>query len=276
MIDSNNQDSQEILGEVLSQVAYQIREILGGSPSALQRMAPPHLRDENAALDGDAALVMQTFYRLLHLAGNLEGVRELDALPYPILTNDDIVGFVRTVVERAKLGAELQGLELEFQCDMLSHIIEMDAARIERMILNLLSNAFKFTPRGGKVSVTVRVEGKMVEIRVHDTGVGIPQEKLEKIFDRCRPPAVPDGSPTGMGFGLLIARKIAEDHGGSLVVFSRENEGTLVVASLSNRRSTVIRMNSGIIADYSGGFNQTLLELSDAVPKEAFQNKMMD
>ena len=273
MTDHKNEDH---LGEILSQVAYQMKDTMAAMYAALQRVAPSERRDEDAALDENAALLTRNFYRLRRLAGNLEEAAELDAPPCPVTTHDDIVGIVRAVTDRAAFAAEMLGLTLEVRCEVSSRIIAVDADRVERMLLGLLSNAFKFTPRGGTVTVTVLLFGKNVEIRVQDTGCGIPDHRMEEIFERYRYSFLPDGSPTGMGLGLPIARKIAEDHGGSLVVFSREGEGTLAVVSLPDRRSSSVGMGTKIVVDYSGGFNRTLLELSDALPKEAFRNKMID
>ena len=272
MRDLKNEDQ---LGEVLSQVAYQMKENMAAMYAALQRVAPSDLRDKDEALDENAAVLTRNFYRLRRLAGNLEEAAELDAPAPPITTNDDIVGIVRAVTDRAAFAAEMLGLTLEVRCEIASRIIAVDACRVERMLLGLLSNAFKFTPRGGKITVTVLLAGKNVEIRVQDTGCGIAPHRMEEIFERYRHSVLPDGSPTGLGLGLPIARKIAEDHGGSLVLLSQEGEGTLAVVSLPDRKCSTIGMGS-MIVDYSGGFNRTLLELSDALPKEAFRNKMID
>lgn len=273
MMDRKNEDN---LGEVLSQVAFQMKETMNTMYAALQRVAPADKRDEDDALDESAALLTRNFYRLRRLAGNLEEAAELDTPALPVTQNDDIVGLVRTVVERAAHAAELLGLGLEFESDVPSRIIALDAVRVERMLLNLLSNAFKFTPRGGTVTVTVHLAGRNVEIRVQDTGCGIPAEKMEGIFDRYRYALLPDGTPTGLGLGLPIARKVAEDHGGSLVLLSCEGEGTLAVAALEDKKCSTVGMNTMIVVDYSGGFNRTLLELADALPKEMFRNRMID
>lgn len=273
MTDHKNEDN---LGEVLSQVAYQIKATMETMYAALQRVVPMEQRDEDAALDENAALLTRNFYRLRRLAGNLEEAVELDTPPRPVTTNDDIVGIVCAVTERAAFAAEMLGLTLEVNCDLSSRIIAVDADRVERMLLNLLSNAFKFTPRGGKITVTVLLAGQHVEIRVQDTGCGIPAHRMEEIFERYRHASLPDGSPSGLGLGLPLARKIAADHGGSLVVISREGEGTLAVVSLPDRKGSRIGMGTMMMVDYSGGFNRTLLELSDALPKEAFRNKMID
>ena len=272
MTDHKNENN---LGDILSQVAFQMKENMDTMYAALQRVAPADKRDADTELDENAALLTRNFYRLRRLTGNLEEAAALDALPRPVTENDDIVGIVRAVVDRAQVGAELLGLTLEIKSDIDTRIIAVDAVRVERMLLNLLSNAFKFTPQGGKVTVSVRLAGRYVEIRVQDTGCGIPADKMEGIFERYRSFSIPDGSPKGLGLGLPVARKIAEDHGGSLILFSRDGEGAMAVATLEDKKSTAASMNMFLV-DYSGGFNRTLLELADALPKEAFRSKMID
>ena len=273
MTDHNRDDNLE---EILGQVAYRMKESMTTMYAALQRVAPPDRRDGDRELDENAAILTRDFYRLRRLAGNLEEAAELDAPPRPVTTTDDIVGLCRAVTDRAAYGAEQLGLTLEFKSDKASHIIAVDAVRVERLLLNLLSNAFKFTPAGGRVTVEVRVTMKFVELRVSDTGCGISAGKMDTIFERYRRSFFPDGSPAGLGLGLPIARKIAADHGGSLVVLSREGEGTTAVAALANQKTTGVGMMTMIAADYSGGFNRTLLELADALPREAFRSTMID
>jgi signal transduction histidine kinase len=86
------------------------------------------------------------------------------------------------------------------------------------MLLNLLENALKFTPPGGRVSISATNEGDRAVIRVNDTAGGIAPEDQGRIFDRFYRVARPRQSPTGAGLGLPIARWIAEAHGGSLML----------------------------------------------------------
>lgn len=273
MTDHKHEDD---LGEILGQVAYRMKESMTNMYAALQRVAPSWQRDEDAALDENAAILTRDFYRMRRLAGNLEEAAELDCPARPVTGNDDIVGLCRAVTDRAAYSAERLGLELEFKSDKASHIIAVDADRVERLLLNLLSNAFKFTRRGGHVTVEVRVNMRFVELRLSDTGCGIPADRMEGVFDRYRRSEIPDGSPAGLGLGLPIARKIAADHGGSCVILSKEGEGTTVVATLENRKAAGAGMMTYLTADYSGGFNRTLLELADALPAEVFRNRMID
>lgn len=268
-------DKNDELSGVLRQVAGQLRGSLGNIHGALERIAPPEKRDENDRLDMDAAVLCQSYYRILRLANNLSDALELDAPSRAKLRSDDIVGFCRTVMRKTEEPAELLGLELEFVCRKQSHIISMDAERLERLLLNLLSNAFKFTPKGGKITMEVRITPQQVELRLSDTGCGIPAEKLDTVFERYRQTERREPPPHGLGLGLPICRKIAQEHEGSMMLLSKQGEGTTVVVSLPNRKSAVQQMETFMI-DYAGGFNHTLLELSDALPRQAFAQKYLD
>lgn len=273
MQDHKNDDN---LNEVLGQVAYQMKETMDTMYAALQRVAPGDARDADGELDENAAMLTRNFYRLRRLSGNLEEAANLDAPVFPPQQNDDIIGLCAQITERSSHAAKLLGLTLEFKSERSSHIIALDAMRIERLLLNLLSNSFKFTPVGGKVTVEMNVTPRHVELKVTDTGCGISNEQKEHLFDRYRSSSFPDGSPRGLGLGLPICRKIAADHGGTLVVVSDEGKGTTVTVTLENKKSVMLRLNTWMVGDYSGGFNRTLLELSDALPKQAFKNRMID
>ncbi len=261
--------------EVLRQVSSQLRYSLGNIHSALERIAPAEARDGDEGLDMNAAILCQSYYRILRLTNNLSDAVDLDAPSQARLSNDDIVGICRDVVRQAEAPAELAGLELTFCSDKSGHIISVDAERIKRLLLNLLSNAFKYTPKGGRVSVEVRVDQRWVELAVSDTGRGIPAEAMETVFERYLHPPLLDGLPHGLGLGLPICRRIAGEHGGRLILTSREGEGTTVTVSLPNRRERAQKLNAYTVAD-GGGFNPILVELSDALPKQAFTQKYLD
>jgi signal transduction histidine kinase len=100
-----------------------------------------------------------------------------------------------------------------------------DPARIDHVFTNLLTNALKFTPAGGKITISVQPEGKLVRFTVTDTGIGIPQEHLSRIFDRFYR-VVRKDQVSGAGLGLAIAKEIVQAHGGEITARSREGEGS--------------------------------------------------
>ena len=264
----------EQLHAVLQQISGQRKHSLGNIYGALERIAPAQARDADEKLDLNASVLCQSYYRILRLANNLDDAVNLDAPVRTKMTNSDIVALCRDVMQKAEGPAGLLGLELEFLCEKQSHIITMNGDRLERLLLNLLSNAFKFTPRGGKVTLEVRI-GKTVELVVTDTGRGIPPQRMEHIFERYLVTDGPDTLPFGLGLGLPICRRIAQEHAGSILLTSEEGKGTAVTVSLPNKRSPIQELSTYKI-DYAGGFNRTLVELADALPRQAFAQKHLD
>ena len=108
-----------------------------------------------------------------------------------------------------------------------------DAERLRQVLLNLVGNAIRFTPAGGRIGVSVRSEDDVVRIAVSDTGIGIPAEQLERVFE----PFFQVGHGTtrahsGVGLGLAIARELARAMGGELRLASEPGRGTTAVVEL--------------------------------------------
>jgi CheY-like chemotaxis protein len=132
-----------------------------------------------------------------------------------------VIPVLEAAVESVRPAAEGKGLELETSFDQIDNPITCDANRLQQMVWNLVTNAVKFTPAGGRVSVGFEVRDGHLDIAVSDTGVGISQEFLPFVFDRFRQQ---DSSSTrrhhGLGLGLAIVKHLAELHGGSVSVTS--------------------------------------------------------
>jgi len=268
------------LDNVLQQVSGQLRMSLGNIHSALTRLAPPDARDKDRKIDLDAAVLCQSYYRILRLTNNLADAAEAAQPSEVKLSNGNIVELCRTVMERAELPAELLGIRTEFHSEKRAHIIAMNKDRLERLLLNLLSNAFKFIrPDEKKVALEVKVEREFVRLVLTDTGVGMTPEELATAFDRCRLAGRQAPPPHGLGLGLPICRRIAAEHGGTVLMTSTPGVGSTVTVSLPNRKLPAQRMMEPPVfgtVDLYGGFNKTLVELSDALKKEAFSQKYLD
>lgn len=269
------QEELRLLTEVLPNVAQELRGAMANVYAAANRLAPPEAREQDALVDRNAAIFTQSYYRMYRVIGNLTDASDLAETGRFALANDDIVGVVRSVCEKAEALFEAEGVTLTFQSDKAGQVIAMDAERIERLLLNLLSNALKFTPKGGSVDVRVRVTPQRVYLSVSDTGRGIAPEKLEHVFDRFLETDAMDPPPHGVGLGLAICRRIAQGHGGSIVAESEEGKGATFTVALPNERAAGATMRQPK-ASYSGGFNRTLLELSDALSASAFTYQYLD
>jgi signal transduction histidine kinase len=111
-----------------------------------------------------------------------------------------------------------------------------DVDRINEVLGNLLSNAFKFTPRGGRVELGIRAEGGGIHMEVRDTGAGIPPEQLPRIFEKFyQADNQRSAHATGTGLGLAIAKQIVETHGGTIACESTVGVGTTFSITLPVR-----------------------------------------
>ena len=256
------------LAALFPSIASQMRGALSNLHMAAAQLVPAEARENDPALDARAAVLDQSYYQLLRLVTGLSAAATLsDDGPLP-LRDRDVVQLVSDLCERSAALAPILGLEVKFVCALPKHICAVNADALEQLVYHLMSNAFKFTPKGGTVTVELRRSGKHLYLSVSDTGCGIPEERLETLFERYAHPEPLDPLPHGLGLGLPLCRRIAEGHGGVLMAESHVGKGSRFTVSLPDRQ--LGDSVSDIPFDYSGGFNKTLLALADALPAKAF------
>ena len=262
-------EEKRILANVLPGVAAVLRSPLNNLHMAAQRLA------QRQGDSDEAAVMRQSYYRMLRLVGNLAMGPEL-ASDKPFETrNEELAALLDELCRQADSIAREAGVEVRFDCRERYVVAAVDRTYWERLVWTLLSNALKATPRGGTVTVTLEVRGGQVLLRVKDTGRGIPAERMETLFVRWAGEAQVMPPAYGMGLGLPICRRIAEGHGGRLLLESREGEGTLVTVAIPHVRRDGGQLREGRY-DYAGGFSHVMMELSDALPYRAFYEKHLD
>lgn len=263
-----------LLNEVLLHVSAQLRTALGGMHIAVSRLAPPERRDADAALDRDAALLNRNYYALLRLSNNLSNAPMLlDDAPLT-RENTDIVTWLDGLCRQASPLFALRNVALTFQCSAAHHGAAINRVCLEQAVWNLLSNALKFTAEDGAVTVSLRFERRQVLLAVTDTGCGINAEDMEMVFDGYLHPERLAALPSGLGLGLPLCRRIAEGHGGRLVLNSRVGHGTTVTLALPDELAEDVVED--VAFDYTGGFQPALVGLADGLPFEAFLQKHSD
>jgi two-component system sensor histidine kinase VicK len=149
----------------------------------------------------------------------------------------DIVKLVRTAVKKVDMLARSknQQINLIFNPE-LSILIDMDRDRIEQVLLNILSNAIKYTKDRGRIDVDVIRGNGEVKIVVMDNGVGIPEKELPRVFERFfRVDKARSSRMGGTGLGLSISKQIIEEHKGSIDIESVFGKGTMVAIKLPLR-----------------------------------------
>jgi signal transduction histidine kinase len=163
----------------------------------------------------------------LLLVAEIEADR-LELRPEPT----DLAELARAAVEAALPAAADHGIALRLDVDGRLPL-DGDADRLRQVLDNLVSNALKFTPAGGSVTLSARNGSGPLRVEVSDTGIGVPQAELGQLFSRFyRASTATRRAIPGTGVGLVIARAIVEAHGGTISLESSEGEGTRVTVTL--------------------------------------------
>ena len=146
----------------------------------------------------------------------------------------DFVSIVESCVETARPLAQEKDIEFAFYTQTASQNIFGDTTRIQQIVNNLLNNAIKFTPTGGRISVSLSLKNEKIQLQIVDTGIGISEAFLPFIFDRFKQAdSTTKRSYSGLGLGLTIVRHLTELHGGHIKVSSEgENLGSTFVIEL--------------------------------------------
>ena len=173
-------------------------------------------------------IIERNAQRLLALVGDLLFTAQVESGRFPIAPHSlDVRDSLRLATESARPHAEREGVQLRLELPAESLELPADAGRLGQALDNLISNAIKFTPRGGTVTASAARTDGAVTVTVSDTGIGIPVAEQADLFSRFfRASTATENAIPGVGLGLNITHAIAVAHGGSIRVTSAEGEGT--------------------------------------------------
>jgi len=188
-------------------------------------------------------IILNNANRLLRLINQILDFKKIDNKTIDLsLKQQDIIAFSKNIYDAHQLVAEKKNINFTFSSNIDAHITWFDPDKIDKILYNLLSNAFKFTPENGKISLDCMLEKDksssmdydMIFFSIKDNGIGISKEYIEKIFDRF---FQIDQSDTrqyeGSGIGLSLTKHLIELHDGSIQVTSEIDKGTCFEVKLS-------------------------------------------
>jgi PAS domain S-box-containing protein len=185
---------------------------------------------------GYIEVVGRNAIRLQRMVEDLLFLAQLDAGSFSLdLGEADLVELAGEAIQAARPAAEAQNLTLTLEHDEPT-VVSADANRIGQALDNLISNAIKFTPKGGKVQLLIENRDTACTLQITDTGYGIPASEQQRLFERFfRSTTASTNNVPGTGLGLTIAKTIVERHGGSIGFQSTEGKGTTFTISLPKR-----------------------------------------
>ncbi|MDP9198980.1 MAG: ATP-binding protein [Pseudomonadota bacterium] len=217
--------------DFLAIVTHDLRDLLGGIVTSSAVLSTRALQDENGGNTLVETLRIGRYAaRMNRLICDLVDITSIDAGKLAVApSRGDLASLLREAVDSFQASASARGVLLENRCDApLSAAFDHD--RMLQVLGNLISNALKFTPRGGKVTLSGERDGSGVRISCADTGTGIPEEALESIFERFSQAAGNDHG--GLGLGLYISRCLVDAHGGTIWAENNPGAGSTIRLTL--------------------------------------------
>ncbi|MCT4606296.1 MAG: Cache 3/Cache 2 fusion domain-containing protein [Marinisporobacter sp.] len=179
-------------------------------------------------------IINQNCYRLLRLVNNLIDLTKIDSGYMELhLKNNNIVEVVENITLSTVEYIESKERIIIFDTDTEEKFMAFDEEKLERIMLNIISNAVKFTNPKDQIEVNIYDKNNKIEISVKDTGIGIPEDKIEKIFERFKQvDPILSRSHEGSGIGLSLVKSLVTMHGGSISVKSKYGKGTEFIITL--------------------------------------------
>ncbi len=218
--------------EFVANVSHELRTPLTTMRSYLEALADGAWQDKNLAPNFLDVTQTET-ERMIRLVNDLLQLSKMDSKDYQFKKEwIDFVKFYHRIIDRFEF-TKHQNVTFERRLPNHADFVEIDADKLTQVMDNIISNALKYSPEGGKVTFSIEERDEFLIISISDEGMGIPKENLTKIFDRFyRVDKARTRKLGGTGLGLAIAKEMVEAHGGEIWADSVDGKGTTISFSL--------------------------------------------
>jgi signal transduction histidine kinase/ligand-binding sensor domain-containing protein/DNA-binding response OmpR family regulator len=231
--------------QFFTDVSHEIRTPLSLIISPIEKLMTDKKNEKNLPI---YKIIYQNAIRILRLINQLMDLRAVENGKLKLhLEKTSLEEFIRKIMDSFNELAKTKQIDFELVVERNLPMIYIDKDCLDKIIFNLLSNAFKFTPQNGRTTVYLGTHGEEAEIRVEDTGCGIEKEKQTLIFDRFY--QVPDSKTNtrmGTGIGLHLAKMMIELHQGSIGIESELNQGSTFIVRLPLDKRVYSPENFGV------------------------------
>ncbi len=216
--------------DFVANVSHELRTPLASIRAVTETLQSGALHDEDVAMPFLETILRETD-RLARIVGDLLILANAESKT-PETQPVDLSALAADIIERNRLAAIDAGLDLDSELTPRA-LVNAAPDQVEQVIINLIANAIKYTPSDGRVYVRVSQDDENVTLSVSDTGIGIMQEDIQRIFERFyRVDKARSRASGGTGLGLSIVKNIVEGHGGHVKVESQYNRGSTFTVTL--------------------------------------------
>jgi GAF domain-containing protein len=228
-VEAASRHKSEFLANMSHELRTPLNAIMGFSEVLSERMFGD-INEKQAEYIGD---IRESGQHLLSLINDILDLSKIEAGRMELELSDfDLPSAMENTLILVRERAQRLGITLGCAIDERLGTVHADERKVKQVLLNLLSNALKFTPEGGKISVSAAFQDSLAEISVRDTGVGIAPEDQEALFEEFRQVGTASKKVEGTGLGLAISRKFIELHGGKIWITSQVGTGSTFTFTL--------------------------------------------
>lgn len=225
---TEQQQIEEERREFVSNVSHELRTPLTTLKSYLEALSEGAMDDRRLAAKF-LNVVQKETERMIRLVNDLLQLSKMDAKDYTLNTDSvDFIGFLNKIIDRFEM-AKSEKIQFVRKLPQQKLYVNIDRDKMTQVLDNIISNALKYSPDGGKVTFRVRNRGDRIFVTISDEGVGIPKNMVGKIFERFyRVDKARSRKLGGTGLGLAITREMVHAHGGEIWADSEWNRGTAI------------------------------------------------
>ena len=267
-----DQDAEQAELQAMALAARELREPLAKVMITADRLFPMAALQEDPTIRDQVARMNRGLLQMLRVIGNMSDAQRYSADRGANLEIRDVAALMQEIFDRSGELVSHAGLTLSFRNLDAPADCLVDSEKLERAVLNILSNAIKFTAPGGIVDCSLTRRGNMLCLQVRDSGSGIPDAIRGQIHSRYqRPPGIEEGR-FGIGLGMVLIRSTAAIHGGTVLVDHPEGCGTRITMTLKIRMPQAGTLCSPVLrVDYAGERDHALMELSEILPASLYE-----
>ena len=258
--------------KAMALAAQNLREPLTGIMIMAERLFPALEKLDDPAVSEQAARINRGMFQMLRILGNMSDAGRSRNAAFFCKETLDITALMGDLFGKMALMCSHAGIELRFTNLRERIYCLADSEILERAVYNILSNALKFTPKGGHIDASLTRKGTRLYMTVQDSGCGIPESQRGNVYSRfLRQPGLED-SRQGIGLGMVLIRSAATAHGGTVLIEQPQDQGMRITLTLEIRQSrdTLVR-SPGLRVDYAGEWDHSLIELSESLPASLYR-----
>lgn len=258
--------------QAMALAARELRTPLANVMSTAELLFPMSALQEDPAIRDYAGRMNRGLMQMLRIIGNMSDAHRYATDAGNRMETRDVGKLFQEIFDHSAELLSYVGLKLTFRNLSTSVSCLVDSEKLERSVLNILSNATKFTPKGGSVDCSLTLQGTMLYLQIQDNGSGIADNIKGSIHSRyLRQIGIEDGD-FGIGLGMVLVHSTAALHGGTVLVDHPKGQGTRITMTLAIRQNSSGTLRSKLFrTDYCGERDHGLLELSESLPASLYE-----